>query len=83
VQHARSLRRIVTVEEGALAGGFGSAVLEALERNEVKGVEVKRLGIPDEFVLHGKRELLLRDVGLTPDRIAQRVLAWWREYAAK
>ncbi|MBI5835950.1 MAG: 1-deoxy-D-xylulose-5-phosphate synthase [Candidatus Eisenbacteria bacterium] len=83
VNHARRFRRIVTVEEAAVAGGFGSAVLEALERNELSGVEVRRIGIPDEFIQHGKRELLLRDVGLTPERIARRVLERWREYAAK
>lgn len=83
VDQARRFKRIVTIEEGALAGGFGSAVLEALERNEVRGVEVKRLGFPDEFIAHGKRDQLLRDVGLTPELIARRVVEWWREYAAR
>ena len=83
VEHARQFHRIVTIEEAALAGGFGSAVLEALERNEARGVDVKRLGIPDEFILHGRRDLLLRDVGLTPETIARRVTEWWREYAAR
>ena len=83
VEQAQRFRRIVTVEEAQLAGGFGSAVLEALERNEVTGVEVKRVGIPDEFILHGKRELLLRDVGLTPEHIARKVTEWWREYAER
>jgi 1-deoxy-D-xylulose-5-phosphate synthase len=83
VRHARRFRRLVTVEEAALAGGFGTAVLEALERNEVSDVEVRRLGIPDEFIPHGPRELLLRDVGLTPELIARRVLERWRTYAAK
>ncbi len=83
VSHARKLGRIVTLEEGALAGGFGSAVLEALERNEVFSVEVRRLGFPDTFVQHGKRELLLRDVGLTPELVTRRVMERWREHVTK
>jgi 1-deoxy-D-xylulose-5-phosphate synthase len=83
VRHARCFGRLVTVEEGAVAGGFGSAVLEALERNEVGGVEVRRLGIPDEFIPHGRRDLLLRDVGLTPELIARRVAERWRSHVAR
>ncbi|HVP37743.1 MAG TPA: 1-deoxy-D-xylulose-5-phosphate synthase [Candidatus Saccharimonadales bacterium] len=83
VRHARRFGRLVTVEEGAAAGGFGSAVLEALERNDLPGVEVRRIGIPDEFVQHGRRELLLRDVGLTPELIARRIRERWRAYVTK
>ena len=51
---AAAAGRVITVEEAALAGGFGSACLEALERRGVlPGVEVRRLGIPDQFVTHG------------------------------
>ena len=59
-------RRIVTIEENALAGGFGSAVLERLGG----AVEVLRFGIPDAFVPHGDRTRLLRDIGLTPQAVA-------------
>ncbi len=59
-------RRIVTVEENTLAGGFGSAVLET-----VGGVtEVVRLGLPDAFVPHGDRARILADLGLTPQGVA-------------
>jgi 1-deoxy-D-xylulose-5-phosphate synthase len=51
-------KRIVIAEENALSGGFGSAVLELLEKAAVSDVKVKRLGIPDEFVTHGKQDLL-------------------------
>ena len=64
---AHDHRRIVTVEENALAGGFGSAVLEHLAGS---GVEVVRLGLPDAFVPHGDRDQLLADVGLTPAAVA-------------
>jgi 1-deoxy-D-xylulose-5-phosphate synthase len=51
---ARTTCRVVTVEEAALAGGFGSACLEALERHGLlSGIEVRRLGIPDRFITHG------------------------------
>ena len=46
---------IVTVEEGTLAGGFGSAVLEYLEDSGLSSVRVLRLGLPDRFVEQGKR----------------------------
>jgi 1-deoxy-D-xylulose-5-phosphate synthase len=59
-------RRIVTIEENVLAGGFGSAVLEALG----SGVDVVRLGLPDAFVPHGDRGRVLADVGLTAQSVA-------------
>jgi len=63
--------RIVTVEENALAGGFGSAVAEHFADTDVR---VRRFGLPDAFVAHGARDRLLRDVGLTPEAIAGAVL---------
>ncbi|MDY6833058.1 MAG: 1-deoxy-D-xylulose-5-phosphate synthase [Thermodesulfobacteriota bacterium] len=50
--------RILTVEDGMLAGGFSSAVLECLNDHRVTGVTVKRLGIGDTFVEHGSQEIL-------------------------
>jgi 1-deoxy-D-xylulose-5-phosphate synthase len=61
--------KLVIVEEGILAGGFGSAVLELLADEGLTGVQVARLGIPDEFVEHGTREELLSDYGLTSEGI--------------
>lgn len=61
---------LVTIEDHQLEAGFGSAVAEALAEHSVR---VLRLGLPDRFVEHGKRELLLSDVGLTADGIAERV----------
>jgi 1-deoxy-D-xylulose-5-phosphate synthase len=59
-------RRLVTVEENALPGGFGSAVLEAVG----SAVEVVRFGLPDAFVPHGDRARVLADLGLTPQAVA-------------
>jgi 1-deoxy-D-xylulose-5-phosphate synthase len=52
IETARSFKKIITVEENVLMGGFGSAVLELLEQNGIHDVQVKRLGIGDEFVAH-------------------------------
>jgi len=51
-------KKIVIVEENVLSGGFGAAVLELLEKAGVSDVRVKQLGIPDEFVTHGKQDFL-------------------------
>ena len=65
---------VVTVEEGVVQGGFGSAVWESL--NEA-GVECRmlRVGLPDRFVTHGAPALLHQEVGFTAERIAERVSA--------
>jgi 1-deoxy-D-xylulose-5-phosphate synthase len=55
---ADRVKKMVIVEENVLSGGFGSAVLEMLETAAASAVKVKRLGIPDEFVTHGKQDLL-------------------------
>ncbi|MFI4985330.1 MAG: 1-deoxy-D-xylulose-5-phosphate synthase [Solirubrobacterales bacterium] len=65
---------LVTVEEGVLAGGFGSAVWETL--NEAGATpRILRVGLPDRYVTHGKPALLHEEVGFTATRIAQRVTA--------
>jgi 1-deoxy-D-xylulose-5-phosphate synthase len=73
---ARSHELIVTVEDNVLMGGFGSAVLEALaDADLLSETRVIRFGIPDEYVTHGKPNLLREDIGLTPEAIAERVTA--------
>jgi 1-deoxy-D-xylulose-5-phosphate synthase len=66
---------LVTVEEGALAGGFGSAVWETLSDAGLKVPRIMRVGLPDRYVTHGKPALLHEEVGFTGARIAERVLA--------
>ncbi len=63
-------KKFVTVEEGVVSGGFGSAVLEFIDRENIRGIELKAIGLPDEFIEHGKREELMRKYNLTPDGIA-------------
>lgn len=62
---------IVTIEDHAVMGGFGTAVLECAAETSAR---VLRVGIPDRFIDHGKREILLEDAGLTPPQIAARVI---------
>ena len=60
----------VTVEEAALAGGFGSAVLEAVSDEGLPTRSIRRLGVPDRFIHHGDRAQLLADLGLDATGIA-------------
>jgi 1-deoxy-D-xylulose-5-phosphate synthase len=78
LSHAACIPLIVTMEDHVLAGGFGSAVLEALQDAECP-TAVERIGWPDKFVEHGTNAELLRAAyGLAPDDIHRRVLARWR-----
>jgi len=61
---------LITVEENALQGGFGSAVLELLYDNGLQNVKIKRLGIPDHFIEHGSQAQLRKDVGIDSEGIA-------------
>jgi 1-deoxy-D-xylulose-5-phosphate synthase len=69
---------LVSVEEGVLAGGFGTAVWETLNETGTTaagGVRIMRVGLPDRYVTHGKPALLHEEIGFTGERIAERVQA--------
>jgi 1-deoxy-D-xylulose-5-phosphate synthase len=66
---------LVTVEEGVLAGGFGTAVWEALSEEGAAAPRILRVGLPDRYVTHGAPALLHEEVGFTAERIAERVEA--------
>jgi 1-deoxy-D-xylulose-5-phosphate synthase len=70
---------VVTVEEAALMGGFGSAVIEAATDAALNTRHVRRLGIPDQFIEHAERGELLADLGLDAAGIAETC----RELAAR
>ncbi|AMV40376.1 1-deoxy-D-xylulose-5-phosphate synthase [Planctomyces sp. SH-PL62] len=65
---------VLTVEEGCLPGGFGSAVLEAANDAGLPTRHVRRLGLPDRFVLHAERDEQLAEVGLDVDGITAAAL---------
>ncbi|MDO9353490.1 MAG: transketolase C-terminal domain-containing protein, partial [Solirubrobacteraceae bacterium] len=64
---------LVTLEEGVLAGGFGSAVWEHFEQAGGAVPQILRVGLPDKYVTHGKPALLHAEVGFTPERVARRI----------
>ena len=68
-----TLPLVVTVEEGTVEGGFGSAVLEAANAAGLDTRNVVRCGIPDRFIEHGDRNELLHDLGLDPAGLAETV----------
>jgi 1-deoxy-D-xylulose-5-phosphate synthase len=69
---AQRFSKIITVEDGTITGGFGSAVLEFMAANNYSP-EVKLLGIPDRIVEHGKPEELHRECGYDAKAIAEAV----------
>lgn len=66
---AKKIPRIITAEENVLQGGFGSAVLECLNDNNITGIALKRMGIPDTFVEHGPQKLLRSKYGIDSQAI--------------
>jgi 1-deoxy-D-xylulose-5-phosphate synthase len=68
---------VVTIEEGSLEGGFGSALLEAANSAGIETRKLIRLGLPDCFVEHGERTELLHDLGLDAIGIANAAKRWF------
>ncbi|TCS96377.1 1-deoxy-D-xylulose-5-phosphate synthase [Hazenella coriacea] len=64
---------IITIEEGTLVGGFGSAVLEYYAQHHQLGMNIRTLGIPDYYVEHGSVQQQREEVGLTPENVADTV----------
>ena len=71
--------KVITVEEGSLAGGFGAAVMERAQQLGLTGVEFHRIGIPDEYVHHGAQDALRAQYDLDAKGIAKRVRAFLGE----
>ncbi len=71
---ANKIKKVVTVEENLLAGGFGSAILECLNKNRITDVLVSRIGIDDEFVEHGSQNILRKKYGIDEYGIYQKAL---------
>jgi 1-deoxy-D-xylulose-5-phosphate synthase len=72
VDAAQRFPLVVTVEDHALQGGFGSAVCECVSDQAAGEARLVRLGLPDRFIEHGDRDELLRRHGLGPAEIAER-----------
>ncbi len=79
IQTAKATGKIVTVEEHALLGGFGSAVLECLDAAGIIGIKSIRIGLPDSYIEHGAQAVLRKKYGLDADGIYSKV----REFMEK
>jgi len=72
-QTASQIKKIITIEENVLQGGFGSAVLEMLAEKNINNIQVKRLGLPDEFVEHATQAELREKYGLDEEGIVRAI----------
>ena len=79
VELAATTKKLLTVEENALAGGFGSAVLELIADAGLEGVKVICLGLPDRFIEHGTQELFRSIFNLDSEGIARHIKASFPE----
>ncbi len=70
---AQKFSTVVTVEDGALKGGFGSEVLEFLEEHDYLQIQISRLGLPDRFIPHGSSEELYRSVELDQESLMKKL----------
>ncbi len=68
----KKFNKIITIEEGVINGGFGSGISEWLTDNCYAG-NIKRIGIPNKFITHGNRDLLLEEIGLNKSEIIQNI----------
>jgi 1-deoxy-D-xylulose-5-phosphate synthase len=68
-------KRVLTIEENTVAGGFGSGVMEVLSEEGIQ-VPVVRMGVPDRFLPHGSQKALREACGLDKDGIEKKVKAW-------
>lgn len=76
---ASMVPRVITLEENALQGGFGSAVLEMLNEMDIRNVKIKRIGLPDGFIEHGTQRELRKKYGLDEEGIYLTALSFCRE----
>lgn len=78
---AKKIKKIVTVEENVLAGGFGSAILELFNENNIMNIALKRIGIDDVFVEHGSQAILRNKYGIDKEAIYKAALSLVNEEA--
>ena len=68
---AANHQNIITLEENVTAGGFGSSVAELLAAKGLRGINLKLLGLPDQFITHGPTEVLLKNCGLDVEGVCR------------
>jgi len=70
----KKFETIITIEDGTIVGGFGSAILEFASNNNYRNKTVKHLGIPDYFIEHGKVDELFESIHLSEEKIKEFLL---------
>ena len=70
---AQKIKKVVTMEEGTIIGGFGSAIVELLNDNDIH-IPVLRLGIPDVLVDHASPDQSKKTLGLTAEQMSEKIL---------
>ena len=71
----KKFNTVITIEDGTIVGGFGSAILEFASNNNYNKNSIKNLGIPDTFIEHGKTEELFEIIGLSKEKIKKYLLS--------
>ncbi|MGQ9631568.1 MAG: 1-deoxy-D-xylulose-5-phosphate synthase [bacterium] len=71
---SKRVTNMISVEDGVVAGGFGSGLLEALAERSISGIRLERVGLPDRFIEHGDISILREKYGLDAQGISKRVL---------
>lgn len=71
---------LITVEEAALMGGFGSAVMELLEARSLQGCKMLRIGVPDRLIPHGSPSLLHAKYGIDADGIYEKIRTFIQDH---
>ena len=69
----KKFKTILTIEDGTIVGGFGSAIIEFANKHNYKNA-IKILGIPDTFIEHGKTEQLFNSIQLSKEHIKQEIV---------
>ena len=72
----RRFKRILTIEDNAVTNGFGTAVLETLS-DQGANSELIRIGVPDEFIEHGRVDILFDLLNMEPSAIVESILNRW------
>ncbi len=70
----KHFKRIVTLENNTVVGGFGSALSEFISEQNVEGLQFKRIGLPDQFIPHGDRNILQDTFGISVQKVVNTVL---------
>jgi 1-deoxy-D-xylulose-5-phosphate synthase len=73
-EQAGQIKKVITVEENVVSGGFGSAVLEELTEAGLEGLKIKLLGLPDTFIEQGSQNSLRKKYGIDKEGIARTIL---------